>query len=359
MELKKHIAVLCDYRLLPDRIGGMDHFFWAFQKKCDKDNVTVDWFFPNTTDIKEYSEFKINASEEESIEAYFLKFLHNENTKYTHIFTHFLELCTPFFKAVKSLSGAKIIAIDHNPRPLEGYPIKKRLKKRVKGLLYGKYIDLFVGVSKYTSNEIINDFGKHLTNKTITVYNGVNIQNIEKRKVRNHENPIFLVASHLRKSKGIQDLISAVEFLDTKDTAKLKIDIYGDGPFRNDLEKQIEVNSLQKVFTFMGSIDNLNQIYCQYDYMLQPTHMECFSLSILESLAANVPVVTTAVGGNEEVVVNNENGFIFPAQSIKSCASIIAGILNGSLIISENTACKIEEEFSIETMVKNHFKLLQ
>jgi glycosyltransferase involved in cell wall biosynthesis len=34
------------------------------------------------------------------------------------------------------------------------------------------------------------------------------------------------------------------------------------------------------------------------------SHMECFSLSILESCVMNVPVITTNVGGNEEVIVN-------------------------------------------------------
>ena len=39
--------------------------------------------------------------------------------------------------------------------------------------------------------------------------------------------------------------------------------------------------------------------------------MECFSLSILESLSANIPVITTTVGGNLEVVTHEENGFIY------------------------------------------------
>jgi glycosyltransferase involved in cell wall biosynthesis len=37
--------------------------------------------------------------------------------------------------------------------------------------------------------------------------------------------------------------------------------------------------------------------------------MECFSLSILESLSANVPVITTNVG-NEEVIINNKMVYI-------------------------------------------------
>jgi glycosyltransferase involved in cell wall biosynthesis len=55
----------------------------------------------------------------------------------------------------------------------------------------------------------------------------------------------------------------------------------------------------------MGSTANLSELYCRYDYMF-PSHMECFSLSILESLSANVPVITTNVGGNEEVIINNK-----------------------------------------------------
>jgi len=60
---------------------------------------------------------------------------------------------------------------------------------------------------------------------------------------------------------------------------------------------------------FFGSSPKLNQIYSKYDYMIQPTYMECFSLSILESLSANVPVITTTVGGNEKVIVEDVNRF--------------------------------------------------
>ena len=107
----------------------------------------------------------------------------------------------------------KIIAVDHNPRPFKGYPLKKRIQKRVKGLLYSRYIDLFVGVSQYTVNEIIKDFGSHLTRKSLVVYNGIAYEKFIKRANRNSIKPTFLVACHLRYSKGIQDLIDAVALL--------------------------------------------------------------------------------------------------------------------------------------------------
>jgi glycosyltransferase involved in cell wall biosynthesis len=111
-------------------------------------------------------------------------------------------------------------------------------------------------------------------------------------------------------------------------------------------------------FRFMGSQPNLNTIYSEYDYMLQPTHMECFSLSILESLAANVPVITTNVGGNEEAIIDGTNGYIFKAKDSNALASILEEIYLGTKRIDLNTRIAIENHFSLELMVNQHFALL-
>ncbi|MTH17553.1 glycosyltransferase family 4 protein [Flavobacterium sp. LC2016-01] len=351
------IAIICNYQLLPERVGGMDHFFWSFDKKCKENNIEVDWFFPNSSNHGNYSELKI-CSSETNVENGFLTFLEQNKEQYSHIITHFVELCTPFFKKVKQLSTAEIIAIDHNPRPLNGYSFKKRINKKLKGLLFSKYINLFIGVSDYTVNEILKDFGSRLKSKTKTIYNGVVIDKILVRENRNVSKPTFLVASHLRESKGIQDLIESVSFLSNEIKEEIKIDIYGDGPYKNQLTEKIEEYSLQNCFCFKGSKPNLNEIFFQYDYMLQPTHMECFSLSILESLAANVPVVTTNVGGNAEVIKNADNGYIFEAKDIKALSQILEDIYLGNKKISINTRELICNSFSLPKMVNDHFDLL-
>src|SRR5690606_2750505 len=111
----------------------------------------VDWFFPNTASHGDYHLFNIIPSQSTSLEHHFINFIKTQNVEYSHIITHFVELSTSFFKDIKTYQTSKVIAVDHNPRPLNGYPLKKRLKKRLKGLLYSKYIDLFVGVSNYAS----------------------------------------------------------------------------------------------------------------------------------------------------------------------------------------------------------------
>ena len=352
------IAILCNYELLPERVGGMDYFFWDFDKKCKEKNIEVDWFFPNTSNHGEYFNLTIYSNQTESVENNFLSFYKKHQPEYSHIITHFVELCTPFFYKISKFSKAKIIAVDHNPRPLNGYSFKKKINKKVKGILFSGYINLFIGVSNYTVNAILEDFGRHLKSKTKTIYNGVILDSILVRETRNDIKPSFLVASHLRESKGIQDLIEAVNNLPTQIKDEIVIAIYGDGPYRKQLTEKIKQYALGKCFVFMGSKANLNEIFFQYDYMLQPTHMECFSLSILESLAANVPVITTNVGGNTEVISNEENGYIFEAKDIKALTSILEDIYLGNKKISINARELIANSFSLPKMVENHFKLI-
>jgi glycosyltransferase involved in cell wall biosynthesis len=352
------IAVLCNYELLPERVGGMDYFFWMFDKRCKESSIQVDWFFPNQSHHGEYVNLIIYDSNYQNIENYFLDYYKANQQDYSHIITHFVELCTPFFYKIKQISTAKIIVIDHNPRPIDGYPIKKRIIKRIKGILYSRHIDLFFGVSDYTVSEILNDFGSHLQKKSTTIYNGVLTNDILVRNDRNTVKPSFLVASHLRESKGIQDLIEAVHLLPAEIKKEIQIDIYGEGPYKPVLKQKIQGYKIEHNFRFMGSQPNLKEIFCQYDYMVQPTHMECFSLSILESLAANVPVITTNVGGNEEAITNNENGYIYKAKDVNALSTILKKVFQGEIKITANARKSMEDSFSLETMVEKHFKTL-
>jgi glycosyltransferase involved in cell wall biosynthesis len=354
--VNRKIAVICNYKLLPERVGGMDHFFWVFNKVCNENDLEVYWVFPNRSSHDEYSKLKIFApNEDTSLEAFALTKL---DSSFNYVFTHFVELCTSFYCRLKKQTEAKVIAVDHNPRPLNGYPIKKRIKKRIKGELYRKCIDQLIGVSQYTVDEILKDFGKKLSNKSLVIYNGVIIDDILVQSNRRVKQPRFLVASHLRESKGIQDLIEAVSLLPESIKSVLNIDVYGEGPYESVLKDKAKMLSVETIINFKGSVANLNEIYCKYDYMIQPTYMECFSLSILESLAANVPVITTSVGGNEEAITHGENGFIFKAKDILELKKVIEDVFLGDKQIKINTRTLIEESFSIDNMVKNYLKLI-
>ncbi len=353
MKSDKTIAIICNYQLNPNRIGGMDRFFVAYDKSCKELGYKLTWFFSGGEKYLFYKGLDLHICEKE-LKSEFLEF-HKMNI-YTIVISHFIELCTPFFKTIKSIDSPFTIAVDHNPRPLGGVPFKKRIKNKIKGNLYSKYIDLFIGVSQYTSNCILSDFGKHLSPKTKVVYNGIETEVYLKREAGNFGK--FVVASHLRTSKGIQDLIAAVSLLSSEAKNQTKIDVFGEGPMENELKALVRSLELENIFNFKGSSSDLPKLFKNYSFLLQPTYMECFSLSILESLASNVPVITTPVGGNEEVVINGVNGFIYPAKDVVKLSGLLEEILNRSREIEKNTFSEIEENFNLSRMVNEHIALL-
>jgi glycosyltransferase involved in cell wall biosynthesis len=353
---KKHIAVICNYKLHPNRIGGMDRFFIAYDEACKANGWTVRWFFSASEVHDFYSDLDV-TSQHESVETGFLNHLDATQTNYDVVVTHFVELCTPFFKKIKRKTKAQLIAVDHNPRPVQGFGLKKRFKNKLKGLMYGKYIDIFVGVSQYTCKHLLKDYGFVIAPKIQLVYNGIDTRAVLKRKPL--KGTSFIVASHLRESKGIQDLIAAVAALPGGLKNHMRIDIYGDGPYAGRLMELVKQNKLEHHFNFKGSSPALPKIFSNYAYMIQPTYMECFSLSILESLAANVPVITTTVGGNTEIIKDSENGYLYTAGDVKMLSNILEQILSETIGIYSDVYKEIEEEYTIGHMVANHLKLLK
>ena len=353
------IAVLCNYELLPERIGGMDYFFWEFDKKCKDNNIQVDWFFPNKSNHGNYSDLTIYSNTELSLENYFLSYFKNNKPEYTHIITHFLELFTPFFYKIKKLSKAKIIAVDHNPRPLNGYSFKKKVKKKLKGILFSRHTDVFVGVSEYSKNHLINDFGNHIKSKIKVIPNGVDFSKF-KKKISFKPTNKFIVACHLRKEKGIQDLILAVNEIKKEHNFDFSIDVYGKGYYKEQLNKMIVDFSLQNIFSFKGSVSNLNEIYCNYDYLLHPSHGETFCYTVLESLICNLPVITTRKEGNVlDLVKENQNGFLFEVSKIDQLKEILLKVLNQNYNLENNSVINDNlHTFSLINMVENYFELV-
>lgn len=358
MELKpKKIAVLCNYWLLPDRVGGMDYFFWYFDAHCKANGVSVDWFFPNLSAHGDYPKLHIIPADGQEVEVFFEKNQAKEN--YTHIITHFIELCTPFFKSVKQKSGAKLIAVDHNPRPINGYPFKKKLSKRVKGWLYSRYIDVFVGVSAYSKQQLIREFGSRIKNRTMVVFNGID-QDKYAQKTDFAFSGKFIVACHLRKDKGIQDLIGAVQEVLKHATFEFTVDIYGEGDYYPQLQELIDLNQLQAVFSFKGSVTNLHQLYAGYDYLIHPSHGETFCYSVVESLMSNLPVITTKNQGNVlGLVTEGQNGYLFEEQDKPQLQAILFGILTGTKAINMIGNNAKLNGLTLQRMAENHFNLLQ
>lgn len=355
------IAVICNYELLPERVGGMDYFYWLFNSECKKNNIEITWFFPNKSNHGRYDELEIKTpNEKESLEDYFLNYCVSEKASFDIVYVHFLELCTSFFKQIKAKKiTTNLIVVDHNPRPINGYSLKRRIEKVIKGFLFAKYINWFVSVSNESVKDLKKDFVFIKDKSCKVIFNGLNF---DKYKIKESliSNQKFIVTSHLRKEKGIQDLVEVVNEIHKNHTFNFTIDVYGNGNYESEIKKRIANYKIEHYFNFKGSVNNLNELYKNYDYLIHPSHAETFCYSVIESLICNVPVITTIGAGNIlKQVEENKTGHLFNPKDKNQLYSILTAVLNTKKTYNFSDFNKNATTFDIQNMVNHYMKLLK
>lgn len=99
--------------------------------------------------------------------------------------------------------------------------------------------------------------------------------------------------------------------------------IIGDGPERETLEGLARQLGVADSVVFAGYRPDVRALMSAFDLYLNCSVYEGVSLTILEAMAAGLPVVATPVGGNPEVVIDRETGSLVPGS-----ASALAGALS-------------------------------
>jgi glycosyltransferase involved in cell wall biosynthesis len=100
----------------------------------------------------------------------------------------------------------------------------------------------------------------------------------------------MITVGALRKSKNYHYLVRAFKKL-KKD--QFQLDIYGEGPLRNELER--EINKDQLKINLKGEIKNIETIMPQYDLYVMSSAYEGFSLSVLEAMATKMPLLLSDI----------------------------------------------------------------
>jgi len=136
---------------------------------------------------------------------------------------------------------------------------------------------------------------------------------------------VLLAAGRLSPEKGFHILVDAMASLKAQGKP-IRTLLFGEGVQRTLLERQIEEAGLQGYFTLAGFCNELDSYLPWADMMCLPSFTEGLPNVALESSAAGVPIVATAVGGTPEVVRDGLNGFLVPAGDIGMLAARIADL---------------------------------
>lgn len=197
------------------------------------------------------------------------------------------------------------------------------------GIPFGKEIfnvDKVFAISDAVKDDLI-------TRKSIVdisvVHNGIPLSSVkQKQKYQISDSfKIIQIGRLAHEIKGQDILIEAMSAV-SKEHPELNIslDIIGGGDSKELLCEMISKLGLENSVILQGPKDK-NWIYtnlCEYDLLVQPSRIEGFGLTIIEAMAAKVPVLVSDIEGPMEVINNGEFGESFYSDSIEDCAKMIS-----------------------------------
>ena len=211
--------------------------------------------------------------------------------------------------------------------------------------------------SNYMKCELQRNFGLPFE-KINVIPNGVNLtmySGIEKdydfrRNFASDNEKIILYAGRLVYEKGVQYLIGAMpKILQNYHDAKLVI--AGKGGMYDELKSQVNYLGLGNKVYFTGYMDHksLCKLYKCADISVFPSTYEPFGIVALEGMLAGNPVVTSDVGGLNEIVEHGVNGMKSYAGNSNSIADSILTLLFDHKLcneISKNAKTKVKELYN-------------
>ena len=129
--------------------------------------------------------------------------------------------------------------------------------------------------------------------------------------------PILLSISRLVPWKGFMSLIEVVARL-REQYPKILLYIGGDGPQSAELEAKIAERQLGENVRMLGRLSpaDMTTLSRDIDMFILNTEYEGFSHLLLEFMQLRVPIITTAVGGNPELITDRVSGRLLPVGDL-------------------------------------------
>ena len=162
---------------------------------------------------------------------------------------------------------------------------------------------------------------------------------------------VVVICSRLDPIKDHPTLFRAMELLRSArdDTFLL---VVGDGPERDRLEREAGSG-----VRFLGSRSDVPAILAESDVFALSSLNEGISNTVLEAMAAGLPVVATEVGGNPELVADGVNGTLFRPGDHASLARVLESYRDDRTLRERHGTAgrgRAESEFSVDAMVDGY-----
>ena len=199
------------------------------------------------------------------------------------------------------------------------------------------------------------------------IYNGLDLA-LFSRADFSSVPPLIVAVGRLIAKKGFADLVRACRLLMDRGKS-FRCAIIGEGALEEELHEQIAQLDLQDCVELLGAKPQheIRECLAKANAFVLPSvidsdgGMDNLPTVIMEAMAAGLPVVSTAIGGIPEMVIQNETGFLVPPGDVVALTDAIERLFDDIGLarrLAERGFQRARELFSIEKNVRELCALL-
>ncbi|GAB3974649.1 glycosyltransferase family 4 protein [Streptomyces sparsus] len=140
-------------------------------------------------------------------------------------------------------------------------------------------------------------------------------------------NPVVVTAGLLKKHKGFDDLIAAFSIAAEKHPG-WQLRIYGDGPERARLRRQIEELHAYNNVLLMGAVSGVTRELAKGSVFVLPSRREPFGNVVVEAMSCRLPVIATDCDhGPRNILTPGEDGELVPVGDVEAMAAALTTLI--------------------------------
>jgi len=265
-------------------------------------------------------------------------------------------------------SGTKVIYTAHGFHFFKGAPIFNWFLYYPVERILARYTDALVLINKEDYNR-----AKKFSSEHVEYVRGIGIdlqkirnlkidRKLKRKEIGIEANTFFILSvGEINKNKNHEIIIRALAKMNNPN---IKYAICGQGPMENHLRNLAEKLDVSERILFLGYRYDIVELCLAADLFAFPSYREGLSVSLMEAMAAGLPVVCSKIRGNCDLIEDGMGGYLFDPDDVNEAVTKIEQIMGNTTLQEKfkkynlTKIKKFEQKYIVDIMGQIYNKVL-